>query len=107
MRRHSRIDTEKEIVQAMITLYCKKNHGSAPGLCPECQELLTYAHKRLGSCKFGEDKPTCAKCTVHCYKPDMRERIKNVMRFSGPRMLYIHPLIAVRHLWDGRGRRDK
>lgn len=104
MPQRSYLKTEKKIVEAMISLHCKKNHGTTEGLCTECQELLNYAHKRLGNCKFGEDKPTCAKCTVHCYKPDMRERIKKVMRYSGPRMLYTHPLLAIRHLWDGRNR---
>ena len=97
-----RLAREKKTVAAMIKLYCRNNHGSKEGLCAECEELLNYAHKRLGSCKFGEDKPTCAKCTVHCYKPDMRERIVRVMRYSGPKMIYTHPVIALRHLLDGQ-----
>ena len=69
-------------------------------LCPQCQALLDYAHKRLDHCKFGEDKPSCTRCPVHCYKPDMREQIRQVMRYSGPRMLLHDPIMAIRHLWD-------
>lgn len=69
-------------------------------LCPQCQALLDYAHKRLDHCKFGEDKPSCTRCHVHCYKPAMREQIRQVMRYSGPRMLLHDPIMAIRHLWD-------
>ena len=69
-------------------------------LCPQCQALLDYAHQRLEHCKFGEDKPSCTRCPVHCYKPAMREQIRQVMRYSGPRMLLHDPIMAIRHLWD-------
>ena len=69
-------------------------------LCPQCQALLDYAHKRLDHCKFGEDKPSCTRCPVHCYKPAMREHIRQVMRYSGPRMLLHDPIMAIKHLWD-------
>ena len=69
-------------------------------LCPQCQALLDYAHKRLEHCKFGENKPSCTRCPVHCYKPAMREQIRQVMRYSGPRMLLHDPIMAIRHLWD-------
>ena len=152
----SKIETEKQTVEAMIRLYCKgKKHRKTengeretenyrespncpsslsslsnqnfpitpispnpanrssshpltaprsplpvPSLCPQCQALLDYAHKRLEHCKFGEDKPSCTRCPVHCYKPAMREQIRQVMRYSGPRMLLHDPIMAIRHLWD-------
>ena len=73
---------------------------TVPPLCPQCQALLDYAHQRLEHCKFGEDKPSCTRCPVHCYKPAMREQIRQVMRYSGPRMLLHDPIMAIRHLWD-------
>lgn len=85
----------------MIRLYCKGHHHSDSELCSECRELSKYAMLRLDHCKFGESKPTCGKCTVHCYKLDMREKIKETMRYSGPRMIYNHPIAAIRHLLDG------
>lgn len=94
----SSIGTEKDTIKKMVGLYCHKKHGARKGICRDCQDLLDYAYKRLDNCCFGNDKPTCEKCPVHCYKPDMRGRVKEVMRFSGPRMLFVHPLDAVRHM---------
>lgn len=90
----SRIEREKVTVRHMIELWCKHAHG-AEGLCDECRELCDYALSRLEHCRFGEDKTKCHKCSVHCYKPEMRERIREVMRYSGPRMLFHHPVEAI------------
>lgn len=73
-----------------------------PGLCTECSELHAYVMLRLDRCPFGETKPTCAACPIHCYKPDRRQQIRDVMRYAGPRMLWRHPIYALWHLWDGR-----
>ena len=97
----TRLEREKTTVEMMIRLYCKDHHHSVDVLCSECQELLNYAMTRLTHCKFGESKPTCGKCTVHCYKPVMRKRIIDIMRYSGPKMLFAHPIAAIRHLIDG------
>lgn len=98
----SRIENEKRTVAAMIALYCRgqEHNAAADGLCFECRTLLQYAHERLEHCKFGEAKPSCTRCPVHCYKPVMREHICRVMRYSGPRMLLHDPILAVGHLWD-------
>jgi len=94
----SRIEKERETLKKMISIYCWKKHGQERGkLCSECRELLEYALKRLSLCPFGEEKPTCKKCTVHCYSPEMREKIKKVMRFSGPRLLIYDPLSWLIH----------
>lgn len=89
-------EREKEVVSLMISLYCRKNHGSKT-LCPACAELERYARTRSDRCPFMETKTFCANCKVHCYKPEMREKIREVMRFSGPRMLLYHPVMAIRH----------
>jgi len=99
--RKGRITREKRTIEAMIALYCRDNHRTTTALCQDCTALLEYARLRLDKCPFGEDKPTCANCPIHCYKPDMREKIKRVMRYSGPRMLLRHPALAIGHLWDG------
>ena len=96
----TRIEREKKTVRWMIEIWCHDHHGTRKGLCPECSELLEYAHKRLELCKFGEQKKYCHYCPVHCYKPQMRERIREVMRYSGPRMLFHHPLAAIRYLLE-------
>ncbi|MGC8879687.1 MAG: nitrous oxide-stimulated promoter family protein [Anaerolineae bacterium] len=97
-----RIEREKKTIAAMIRIYCRDQHGGHKALCASCQALLQYALQRLDKCPFGAEKPTCARCPVHCYKPSMREEIRRVMRYAGPRMLYTHPILAIRHLWDER-----
>lgn len=97
----SRRAREFIMIAAMLRLYCRSHHETTEPLCHECMELHDYARRRLERCVFGEAKPTCANCTVHCYKADMRERIRVVMRWAGPRMLWHHPVLAVRHMLDG------
>ena len=93
---------EQRVVDEMIRLYCRKHHvkeeRQAGGLCPVCQELSDYARLRSQKCLFMKEKTFCANCKVHCYKPEKREQIREVMRFSGPRMLLYHPGLAVWHL---------
>lgn len=91
-------EREKKIVSQMITIYCRKKHSSKGELCPNCAALNEYARMRSDKCPFMETKTFCSNCKVHCYKPEMREKIKEVMRFSGPRMLFYHPVAAIRHL---------
>ncbi len=92
-------EREKRMVSEMIALYCRKQHGTKQGqLCAECAELSEYARQRSDKCPFMENKTFCSNCKVHCYRPEMREKIKAVMRFSGPRMIFHHPLAAVRHV---------
>lgn len=93
-----RIEQEKKTVEQMIRLYCRKKEGNKQ-LCLQCRELLDYAHARLSRCPFGEEKTSCRLCTVHCYKPAMKEHMKEVMRYAGPRMLFYHPIAALRHVW--------
>jgi len=95
-----RLAREWKTMQAMILCYCRGKHSTATGLCPECQELQDYAKLRLERCRFGPEKPTCAKCPVHCYQKSRREEIRTVMIYSGPRMLWQHPLLALRHWLD-------
>jgi hypothetical protein len=89
---------EKNTVSIMIDFYCKRNHNTFNGLlCSECAELKIYANERLDKCTFGDNKPACSKCLVHCYKPIMREQIRKIMRYSGPRMIYAFPIHYIKH----------
>jgi len=92
-----RIETEKATVKAMIEIYCKSNHKGEI-ICEECSQLIDYALLRTDKCKYKEEKPACKDCKTHCYSPEKRNKIKEVMRFSGPRMIFIHPILALRHL---------
>lgn len=97
-----RLDRERRTVHAMLALYCRHHHGGRGSLCAECASLGAYADRRLDHCPYGPDKPTCVNCPIHCYRADERDRMREVMRFAGPRMLWRHPILAIRHLLDGR-----
>ena len=105
-----RLRHEQHTVEVMIRLYCRHHHqpdaalrNAAKGLCPDCAALLDYSRARVATCRFGEHKPACAHCTVHCFQAGRREQVRTVMRYAGPRMTLRHPYLAVRHLLDRRG----
>lgn len=80
----------------MIRLYCKKKHKS--DLCEDCHKLLDYSFKRIDSCRHKESKTFCSMCQTHCYSPNMKSEIREVMKFSGPRMLIYNPILAINHV---------
>ena len=95
---------ELKTVRKMREIYCKGQHGCKSGaLCESCAELMRYAEARVERCPHMEEKTFCAMCKTHCYAPTYRERIKEVMRYSGPRMLWIHPIMTIRHILLGKG----
>ena len=96
-----RLQRERATVRAMVVMYCRRHHGG-PQLCGECRELADYADRKLDRCPYGGEKPACTKCPIHCYQPEPREQMREVMRFAGPRMLWAHPYLAIRHLLDER-----
>lgn len=96
-----RLIRERKTLEAMLHCFCRNQHGAVECLCPECQGLLDYATARLERCRFGELKPTCANCPVHCYQPKRREQVKAMMRCAGPRMLWQHPVLSLLHFLDG------
>lgn len=100
--RYPRLARELSTIRAMVGIHCRDRHATRAGLCAECQALMDYATRRVDRCVFGDEKPTCTNCKVHCYNAKMRERIRTVMRYAGPRMLWRHPLLAIAHVIDGR-----
>jgi hypothetical protein len=94
-----RLRREFNTLTAMVQIYCRNQHQQE--ICSDCEGLLAYARVRLERCRFGAEKPTCANCPVHCYQPARREQVRAVMRFAGPRMLWEHPWLSLRHWLDG------
>jgi hypothetical protein len=94
-----RLEREKKLVDLMIKRFCSDKHAQAE-LCTDCSELREYAHHRLLACPFAEDKPVCSKCTIHCYNKNQRKQIIDVMRYSGPKMIYSQPLDTILYFWD-------
>ena len=102
-----RFEREKKTLKAMIAMYCRDHHTPQDPLCTDCVALQDYALARLEKCRYGADKPKCAACTTHCYKPAMRDAVRAVMRYAGPRMVVKHPVLALGHTVDGLLHRPK
>jgi hypothetical protein len=110
-----RLEREARTLQALMACYCDgvhhrplKTEGSIGEfrpqpreLCDECGQLLTHALERLARCHFQADKPTCARCPIHCYGRQQRTQMQSVMRYAGPRLMWRHPILALRHMVDG------
>jgi predicted amidophosphoribosyltransferase len=95
-----RLSRERHTIQVMIEIYCHGHHHGGENLCSVCQSLFAYAMQRIDKCPLQANKPTCAQCPVHCYKPDMRDQIRSIMRYSGPRMMIYHPILTILHYRD-------
>jgi predicted amidophosphoribosyltransferase len=93
----TRIAEELITIEKMISIYCNRNRHSPDGLCGECGDILEYAKTKLSGCTFGDSKPTCRKCRIHCYSDEKRRRIREIMKYSGPLMIWYHPFLAVKH----------
>lgn len=91
-------EQESEIIRMMISIYCHGHHNcDTSNLCSDCEELLKYADERITKCPFMESKTFCSSCKIHCYNPQMREKIRSVMRYSGPRIFFHYPIKAIFH----------
>jgi len=98
-----RLDREFRTMERMVDIWCRDQHGvdtRHDGPCDECRAFLAYARRRLEKCPYGTDKPTCAKCPIHCYKRAQREQAREIMRYAGPRMTLSHPWLSLMHLVD-------
>jgi len=91
------VQQEQATIASMTSLYCRAKHDAQVELCPECKELLDYAQSRVTRCLFLPEKPVCARCPVHCYQAPYRERVREVMRFAGPRLIFKDPIAVLRH----------
>ncbi len=93
----AKLSTEALTLEAMVALACRRGRHGPEVPCPACRDLLDYALGRLVVCPYGQAKPTCLHCPIHCYAPDRRAAIRQVMRNAGPWMLFSHPWLSLRH----------
>ena len=95
---------ELKTIIAMTSIYCKdhhtkeldSHHGST--VCVDCNEFVKHAEQKLDRCVYGDKKPACKSCPIHCYRPEKREQARLIMRYAGPKMLFKHPILAIKHL---------
>jgi len=94
------LSREEKTFRKMAGIYCRNHHGSGNQLCQKCEQMVEYVMECVSVCPYGGEKPVCGKCRTHCYAPDMREKVRLVMAFAGPRMMVRHPILAIRHCMD-------
>ena len=102
----SRIEREKRTIRKMVEIYCR-HHLNQVVMSEEWTLLAEYACQRLEHCQFGENKKPCGKCSIHCYAPQKRQQIREVMGWVGPRMMFYSPKDAIIHVWDSLMARKK
>ena len=102
-----RREREKRTISNMVAIYCAGHHDKAErtetgfageAMCPDCKAIDDYCVLRTERCRSMAVKTNCEECGNHCYAPAERERIREVMRYAGPRMMLHHPIAAIRHL---------
>lgn len=91
---------DQDVIETMILMYCKGVHHTSEPPCDECAELIDYCRDRVAHCPREEEKTFCSSCPHPCYSPERKKQIKQVMRWSGPRMLLSHPIMAIHHAID-------
>ena len=96
--KHPYIAKDVETIRIMTEIFCHAHHDTKEGMCPECEDFYLYAVKRLACCPFGEKKPVCGSCKIHCFGNVYKEKAKEIMAFSGPRLILKHPYLSFRHL---------
>ena len=93
------------VLGKFVAVYCRHHHrdairepftmegmvltGTSLGkrkVCPECAKLLGHAVTKRAICTM-EPKPACRLCTEHCYADHYRQRIREVMKFSGRHLI--------------------
>lgn len=94
--RHKHTEDVKSIVR-LPTLDLESIVGGYTVLCPGCAKLLAHAFYKRTNCPL-QPKPACKHCPNHCYHPSYRAQIRQVMKFSGQRMLLSGRLDFLFHL---------
>lgn len=66
-------------------------------LCAECAAFVDYAVMKRRICPLESEKPSCKHCRIHCYAPQQRAKVRQIMAWSGKRMLLRGRLDYLRH----------
>lgn len=91
-----------KVLTSFVATFCRAKHGerhdfTLPAelagmfprqllLCHDCASLLTYAFEKRRRCPL-DPKPSCKHCHIHCYSKEHRARVREIMAFSGRRMI--------------------
>jgi hypothetical protein len=117
--RQRKLERDLQLLASFVRVYCRRHHRDAPRaafalrghwpppgarphadpveLCAACRKLLAHAIVMRTRCPL-DPKPACRKCPVHCYAPRYRTQMREVMRYSGRRLVLRGRLDYLLHL---------
>ena len=72
--------------------------GKEVKLCQACSRLLMHALVKRTRCPM-DPKPACKHCPKHCYAPEYRQQMRQVMAYSGRKLVMRGRLDYLLHLW--------
>jgi hypothetical protein len=88
------------MLMKFVTIFCRENHAAERTpfsfrpydvkeieqkeiqICSDCTRLLTYGLTMRLKCPH-DPKPMCKKCETQCYHGEYKNKIREVMKFSG------------------------
>ena len=92
---------DRAILEAIGTIYCRAHHAEcaqdAAGLCPECREVVETTLAKAQTCPYGHSG-NCQDCDTQCQRGTSKQRVKAMMRYAAPRMVYRHPLMTLSYV---------
>ena len=97
--RDSKVQHEKNLIALMMRIYCSNKHKSSEELCEDCKKVLDYANLRIDKCRYMETKTFCSACDTPCYNTIMRNKMKDIMSYSGKRLIFYHPFLVFKHIY--------
>lgn len=89
-----------DIVVQMVDIYCSGNKHKLDenGKCADCDLLLRYSKSRTDRCPYINETLFCSNCPTPCYRPDMKERMRDLMKYAGPRLFFKRPFTVIWHM---------
>lgn len=88
------------LIGKFVEVYCNGRHGATERslfnlpaglgerrLCPGCADFMQYAVTRRIKCPLEAEKPTCKHCRVHCYNRANLEKVREIMAYSGKKLM--------------------
>ena len=102
-----RADKDRRTLEAIGRIYCSAHHDDAKdeaGLCPSCRETVAATLARTEACPY-DHEGNCQDCDIHCQRGEAQARIREIMRYSAPRMAVRHPLMTAEYLRKKRSAR--
>lgn len=88
------------LIGKFVEVYCSGKHGAVERspftlpenlgerkICSKCAEFMEYAVTKRLKCPLEAEKPSCKHCRIHCYGVNQRKKVREIMGYSGRRLM--------------------